>query len=1195
VPPSYRRGGLSREEQSQIKNSVRTALGAARDEQLEDPSTHRFVRSMEEPGPAHKHEHSIRKLLVNGADLAARLGEINKLPADEQVAKLREVVRPYLVLVHAEERDPHTGIKYGDIWRYFRLTWAIPNIPAPGRKIYYLVRDAAQPNHPVMAIAALSNTALQVKDRDDYIGWTAESVTHRLRKALIDNDSQHIESIITLMERHIEQGLADIDSSGMVAPDEIAMPTEAVLRGLHSLTEGYARERQLQLIFLNGTPETINEDDAPISEYENLDSIGAERPTEVGEPQVSDAILGIDKKANRNTLKVRRQMILKKRSLALYQLLYARRILLQLRAATSLSDAVKTALPRDEFRAALTYALFSNKRERVGINMLEITTCGAIPPYNHLLGGKLMALLLLSPQVVSDYRARYANQASWITSQVKGEEVMRPCDLVFLSTTSLYTVGSSQYNRVALPAGTFHPQQPRIAYKSRPTPDDLHTGSLRRSDGRDWQTSGFGTVHFSADTSAAIEKLGIQDSGYREVNSIFGEGPSPKLRKIRSGLLAVGLDPDVLLRHNQPRLLYCVDLFAESRRYLNGESVTLPEYITHPECFPDATEQIAEFWRQRWLLNRLRSDDVLEHVANFNPASFTPYDSVVTHRTKENLRMTNSANQTGADHSIPPPSDSSTSAFNVRFLQLLYLRRRSYADFLDSSIIESFHIPTPLDDFILKHVEDGYSVILTGNAGDGKTHLLKWLKHRLGNVRMIEDASVYTSEEVVAAWRQAISEGQPFCLAANEWPLLELIEGFADQLPQLRELERQLEKSLIYGDLAPAQDDAPRDKIIVVNLDLRNPLAPKFVDDVMNTLFQPEIFATCAHCPGAVGCDAARNRALLMDSQRVRAALKALLARLSIFGRHVTVRELLGFLSYSVFGGRACDALTREHGKDAGWYSEQMFNAEARGAVFDLLRAHLDPANISHPKWDMHLSFSGTHDTDWELRRAPLPPALAKDPRAYQYLKRRFLFEHPQGLDVLKMLPDDERAFAKLLDEKNQDLDLARDDLVRAINAFFCYPLSTADQNLANELIVWSSHSYDERVARAFTSWFTVDRRNIQVLRPRLTPRIAAAFEYLPDHLLLTVFTPKGTVELPIDFALYHTLMDVRRGLPAVLVDEGRSVRLHRFMSHLEASRPDSEAVSRIKSYTVQGQDVLTVEVDTVRKKIRTFNYTKYN
>jgi hypothetical protein len=39
--------------------------------------------------------------------------------------------------------------------------------------------------------------------------------------------------------------------------------------------------------------------------------------------------------------------------------------------------------------------------------MLELTTCGAIAPYNALLGGKLTALLMLSPEVSDDYRRRY--------------------------------------------------------------------------------------------------------------------------------------------------------------------------------------------------------------------------------------------------------------------------------------------------------------------------------------------------------------------------------------------------------------------------------------------------------------------------------------------------------------------------------------------------------------------------------------------------------------------------------------------------------------------------------------------------------------------------------------------------------------------------------------------------------------------
>ena len=32
------------------------------------------------------------------------------------------------------------------------------------------------------------------------------------------------------------------------------------------------------------------------------------------------------------------------------------------------------------------------KSECVGTNMLELTTCGAVPPYNPILAGKLVAL-----------------------------------------------------------------------------------------------------------------------------------------------------------------------------------------------------------------------------------------------------------------------------------------------------------------------------------------------------------------------------------------------------------------------------------------------------------------------------------------------------------------------------------------------------------------------------------------------------------------------------------------------------------------------------------------------------------------------------------------------------------------------------------------------------------------------------------
>jgi hypothetical protein len=1203
APPPIPKNGLSIEQQTKIKDGVREDLAYAREEQLYDPITQKFISQMEEP--LKKNVKSVKLLLANGKLLAGKLKGIINLPPDAQVTALRSLIKPYLVLVDSNKCDSFTGIRYGDIWRYFRLLWAIPNTPSPGRKLFYLIRDAAQENHPIMAIAALSNAALQVRDRDDYIGWTTESILNRIRIFLKNESEEEIESIISLMEHHIEKGLSDIDTRGMIDLEDISKPTNITLQKLQSLAEGFSEQRhkqlQLDLGEYNSGESGIGKANEVSSENDRTDSRDDNQGNGLDYtlPILDDEVLILDKTAGRRNMEARRQMVFKKRSLSLYQLLYARRSFQQLRSSEKgLMEAVKNSISYSEFRSAITYAMFANKREQVGINMLEITTCGAVPPYNSLLGGKLMALMLLSPQVVCDYRTRYGNQPSLISSQVKGKVLVRPCNLVFLSTTSLYSVGSSQYNRLSLPPGTFHPQQPKIEYKKRPNSEDIKAGCIQREDKQNWQTSGYGTVHFSTETTEAIVSLGILESGYREVNSIFGEGPSPKLRKIRSGLIAVGLDPDIFLRHNQPRLLYCVDLSDKSRNFLIGEQVELPEYILHPENFPNASEQIAEFWRQRWLQKRISVPGILDGVSEFNPDLFTPKHSFRAQNTNESSSIEDLTKMATYEKSVSDKDENNTNKIlDIKFVQLLYLKKRSYADFLDASALEVFHIPTLLDQYILDMVTQGYSVILTGNAGDGKTHLFKWLKNRLGNIILVEDASVLEPEEIINQWENAIQQSKPFCLAANEWPILELVDDYADRLPILNEIKRQLqlEVSLEYKD--PFQNNTNDNeiheletKLIVINLDMRNPLAPDFVDDVLKTILKPEIFASCISCPGRIGCDALRNRNMIMDHPRVREALKELINRLSIFTRHITVRELLGFVSYIVFGGRDCTTLIQEHGKNSGFYSELMFSPQAHGTLFDLLRKHLDPANISHPKWDTYLTFNGTNELDWENSESPLPPALTKDTHNFQYLKRRFYFEHISGQDVLKMLPDDERKFSELLRPDNQDLDIVRDDLVQSINAFFCHELKFIDENQINDLIVWSSHLFDERVPRSFTSWFSIDRKFIHLYLPQLSKKLSGAFSYSPNHLSLSVNYSSNPVNLVIDFDLYHTLMEVQRGLPTVMVDEGRSVRLYRFMSRLEASRPSSDSITRIKSYTVQGHDILTIEIDGQRKRIRMLN-----
>ncbi len=609
IPPSNACNLPTSKTQDQEKKRVRQELLQVSQEQFSRPTVQKFILSMEKPNRHAKHK-SILNLIADGEQLANNLEKLSELPPTQYLPHLQKTIQPYLQLVNATGRDEFTNIKYSDIWRYFRFSWVIPNTSVPGRNLFYLVRDAAQPNHPVMAIAALSNAALQLRDRDDFIGWTRETYIALLEKAIKESNVNNLKGLINLAENYVNKGLNEVDIRGFVTTNELAEPKEEVLKRLQTQIAYHDQLRQQYLTNIGNEQIVIDNTQSASSNLEiGMSGVGIL-------PEVSNEILLWDTKASIKELPARRQMILKKRAQTLYQLLNARFELQKLKETHDLLNAVTQALHQDSFLAALTSIIRSGKSEKIGINMLDITTCGAIPPYNYLLGGKLMALLMLSPQVAQDYKQRYGDKPSIIASQVKGEKVVRDCQLVFLSTTSLYAAGSSQYNRVSLPAKTFHPEQPRLLYQNQ------HKNESN-SKNEKWQTTGFGTVQFSKETSDAVVKLGKLESGYQDINNIFGEGSSPKLRKMREGLEAVGLSADVLLRHRQPRLLYCVELAPDSRAFLRGEETTLPEYILDPESVPNATNVIVTYWRERWLSKRILNKDIIELLSSFKVANHT--------------------------------------------------------------------------------------------------------------------------------------------------------------------------------------------------------------------------------------------------------------------------------------------------------------------------------------------------------------------------------------------------------------------------------------------------------------------------------------------------------------------------------------------------------------------------------------------
>ncbi len=552
------------------KKTLRNELQPVVEEQRCQPAVLKFIHRMEADGRLGRR--SVRLLMTDGAELAARLAPARSLEDGDRMAVLNDAIRPYLQEADRSE-DPTTGHQLREIWRYFRYSWSIPQVPTPGRQLLYLVRDGAHPAHPVMGIASLNNCPLEMGERRErYIGWHFTSIVERFGSA-VRRGKAALEEEVRWLERQLATSLAEIDWTNLVTAEEVEAPEDCVIQRLALRGQQFSASRETLLRKVAGSTREAFETDF--------------RDDETA-PPVDDDILKLEAKASvdERMHAARKHLVAKKRASGLSRLLLARRVIAQYRGELADPGFALAALEKDEVRSAINIVLEALKGRRAGANLLEITTCGAIAPYNRILGGKLVALLMLSPQIAADYRRRYS-EPSIISSQMKNRLVTRDNSLVYLGTTSLYAHGSSQYNRLHLPAGTIAPNQETIRYNAI------------------GQTSGFGTVQFSSATSTAIERYLAHDEQFKEVNSVFGEGTSPKLRKLRMGLRKLGFDPHKLTQHRHHRLIYAVPLFPMAREWLQERTVELPDYVAVSGDCTDATERIVSYWRRRWLASRL--------------------------------------------------------------------------------------------------------------------------------------------------------------------------------------------------------------------------------------------------------------------------------------------------------------------------------------------------------------------------------------------------------------------------------------------------------------------------------------------------------------------------------------------------------------------------------------------------------------
>jgi hypothetical protein len=196
---------------------------------------------------------------------------------------------------------------------------------------------------------------------------------------------------------------------------------------------------------------------------------------------------------------------------------------------------------------------------------MDVFTLGAIPPYNRLLGGKLVALSVTSNEVRHHYTETYFGRVTEMEKRVL------PARLVALTTTSAFGK-SSIYNR--------------LRYNGIQIAESIGF------------TGGYGNFHLQRLYPKFKEYLASENIS---TNGGYGTGPKRTWQLIRRTLDKIGMPAD-LLKHGIKREAFLFRLIDNLEDYFSGASGN--------PCYRDLPfVELADYWKKRWLAGRFERVD----------------------------------------------------------------------------------------------------------------------------------------------------------------------------------------------------------------------------------------------------------------------------------------------------------------------------------------------------------------------------------------------------------------------------------------------------------------------------------------------------------------------------------------------------------------------------------------------------------
>jgi hypothetical protein len=419
-------------------------------------------------------------------------------------------------------------------------------------------------------------------------------------------------------------------------------------------------------------------------------------------------------------------------------------------------------------------------------------------------------------------------------------------------------------------------------------------------------------------------------------------------------------------------------------------------------------------------------------------------------------------------------SDVASSQDTRAALREMLERGALYADRFPPSLRDALDVPDPLTESVAAALAERKSVVLSGNAGDGKSHLAQRALDTVPSrsciqvtsdhpvrepvpddaVVFVRDASALTNAEVLSAVAAAHTAQAPLLITINEGPLNSLAADPGGRFFQeVRDVLHARARGL-------AADDP--DRTLILSLSGRQLAKSDFVEGALSKLLP--LVGPCSTCGTSRDCPRVVGARALRRSRRARERVAALLQLLTDRGRHVSAREIWLFLT-DMFFAWTCTPGQDEVDRAAGYFWERLFTPDNR--LSREIALEFDPINAPMAREDILLWQGKFDELDYDQDFPGLAPAsAARDSREdglrlFASAKRAYFFMSksidPQSLLARQSLAPD---FGRLLTTASSDPRRVIRELVGLINRY------RLDARTENDLWVSRHHSPDTGLPR---------------------------------------------------------------------------------------------------------------------------------